>query len=184
MSLDYISNEVKDLIKKYDETDPERLCKALDIHVKRKSFGTAPDCFKGLFLYNRRIKCIVINDDLPEPMQKVVLAHELGHCVLHLKSMPIASFNDISLFDNTRLQEYEANIFASELLLPDEKVLEVLNEDSFFSEAASKLHVPQEMLDFKFRVLKRKGFKVNSPITASANFLKSYQDGGISYDFC
>ena len=53
-------------------------------------------------------------------------------------------------------KEYEANVFASELLLTDEAVLEVLNDDMFFFQAAKALYVPSELLDFKFRILKRR----------------------------
>jgi len=43
---------------------------------------------------------------------------------------------------------------------------------SFFA-AASTLEVPAELLDFKFRALKRQGFKVTEPpFTAQADFFK------------
>jgi len=52
-------------------------------------------------------------------------------------------------------------------------VLELLSEDLSFFGAASLLGVPAELLDFKFRVLKRKGYKViDPPLLAQANFLK------------
>ena len=65
-------------------------------------------------------------------------------------------------------------MFAVEFLLPDDEVLEQLNDDAFFFGAASRLRVPSERLDFKFRVLKRKGYKViDSPLMCLSNFLKS-----------
>lgn len=76
------------------------------------------------------------------------------------------------LFDDIDVKEYQANIFAAELLLPDEKVLQALNEDSFFFQAASRLRVPAELLDFKFRVMKRKGYKLEAPFVSNGDFLK------------
>jgi hypothetical protein len=53
------------------------------------------------------------------------------------------------------------------------KYLELLCGETSFFDAASELGVPPELLDFKFRVLKRKGYKVvDPPITARADFLK------------
>ena len=104
----------------------------------------------------------------------MVLAHELGHCVLHSGSSS-AAFHEVILFDTADQKEYEANVFASELLLPDEAVLEVLNDDMFFFQAAKALYVPSELLDFKFRILKRRGYKVESPITANGDFLKNLE---------
>ena len=55
------------------------------------------------------------------------------------------------------------------------QVLAVLNDDMFFFQAAKTLYVPFELLDFKFRILKRRGYKVESPIIASGDFLKKLE---------
>ncbi|WP_242963784.1 ImmA/IrrE family metallo-endopeptidase [Eubacterium sp. An11] len=111
----------------------------------------------------------------------------MGHCVLHADSAASAPFHEVTLFDNTDYKEYEANIFAAELLLPDEQVLALLNDDLFFFDVAKKLCVPFEMLDFKFRVLKRKGYKVESPVVSQGDFLKKLEkaaDKAASYELC
>ena len=51
----------------------------------------------------------------------------------------------------------------------------MLNDDMFFFQAARALYVPFELLDFKFRILKRRGYKVESPITANGDFLKNLE---------
>ena len=62
----------------------------------------------------------------------------------------------------------------------DEDVLEKLNADMSFFQAASELQVPPELLDFKFRMMKRNGVQiVDSPITANSNFLKDIPTEGI-----
>ena len=147
----------------------------MKITVKLRPMGIYEGCCKGFFLISRRMKHITINSDLPELLQKVVLSHELGHCVLHADSAASAPFHEVTLFDNTDHKEYEANIFAAELLLPDEQVLALLNDDLFFFDVAKKLCVPFEMLDFKFRVLKRKGYKVESPVVSQGDFLKKLE---------
>ena len=38
--------------------------------------------------------------------------------------------------------------------------------------ATTDLYVPAELLDFKFRILKNKGYRSETPFTAQANFLK------------
>lgn len=176
-SIGQIVDTVNDFIKKYDETDPFRLAEAMDIQVSYQSMGTGEKCCKGFFIVYKRIKHITINCDLPRIMQRIVLAHEIGHAVLHAKSASraLAQFHDTALFDAGDSTEYEANLFASELLLSDEAVMEALNDDLYFSQIASELYVPQEMLDFKFRVMKKKGFAVNPPLMAQSNFLKDFE---------
>ena len=72
--------------------------------------------------------------------------------------------------------EYEANAFAAELLLKDEDDLELLNDDISFFSVASTLRVPHELLDFKFRVLKRKGYQfIEPPLQAGSKFLRDIE---------
>ena len=110
---------------------------------------------------------------MPEEVQRIILAHEIGHAVLHKEQLAnLKAFHDFALYDTATRYEYEANLFAAELLLDDEEVIGKLNEDSFFFGAARELYVPPELLDFKFRILKTKGLTLDSPITARGDFLK------------
>lgn len=70
--------------------------------------------------------------------------------------------------------EYEANIFAADLLINDEEVLGLSDSNTSFYEAASKLNVLPELLDFKLRVLKRKGYNIaGTPTVSDSTFLKN-----------
>ena len=53
------------------------------------------------------------------------------------------------------------------------EVLAMLNEDMSFFQAAAMLRVPPELLDFKFRVLKRMGYAMNPPLYSQSNFMKN-----------
>jgi len=173
MPIELISKEVKRIQKKYDEKDPYALCSAMKISLIHNPMGTGDEACKGFYLLQSRKQAIVINEDLPEMLQRIILTHEIGHAVLHRKASGIKAFHDFTLFDETSVYEYEANIFAADFLMDDSEVLELLNEDISFFGAASKLNVPAELLDFKFRVLKRKGYKViDPPMVASSDFLK------------
>lgn len=172
MWMDYICHEVARVEKRYGERDPYRLCEAMGITLKYEPMGTFPDACKGFFFTKFRKAVISLNSDLPEHMQRIVLAHELGHAVLHRKVAGVSAFHDFALFANTSRLEYEANIFAADFLLKDDEVLDLLNDDMFFFSAASKLCVPPELLDFKFRILKRKGHTVmDPPLMANGDFL-------------
>ena len=164
MSIGHICREVASLINKYKEKDPQKLAEALGIIVDYLPLGNGIKSCKGFFLYQSRKKHITINSDLPETVQRIILAHEIGHAVLHYKLAGVKAFHDFTLYDNSSLYEYEANLFAAEYLLEDKLVQERLNEDTFFFSVARELKVPPELLDFKFRILKRKGWQISSPI--------------------
>lgn len=178
MSLDTISRKVESLRRKYHETDPFKLCSEMGIIVLQESMGDYEGACKGFFLVQSRKKLIMVNSDLPEHLLRIIAAHELGHAVQHSDQLGVTAFHDFALFDSTSRMEYEANIFAAELLMPDQEVLEELNADVSFFGAASRLKVPPELLDFKFRVLKRKGYKVvDPPILSSGAFMKNMEMG-------
>lgn len=174
MYMEHISRAVQYAAKKYNERDPFRLCREMGIILLRQPMGSQTNSCKGFYFVQSKKRAIVLNSDLSDELQRVVLAHEIGHSVLHRNVTGVKSFHDFSLFDEISKMEYEANLFAAELLMCDEDVLELLNEDISFFSAAGRLFVPPELLDFKFRLLKRKGYKlVDSPFSAKSNFLKN-----------
>jgi len=172
---DSVCDAVKKVRQLTKNTDPFAVCRDKNILVLRQPLGKGPDAIKGFYYEKRRIKTITVNDDLPEVIQRIIVAHELGHAVLHTGS-GIHEFHDVGLFDESSIMEKEANLFAGEFLLQDDEVLEALNGDTTFFAAAAQLFVPAELLDFKFRVMKWKGYKImEAPIDVHSNFLKDME---------
>lgn len=175
--FNYICTQVQKIRDKYGESNPFRLCDEMGIVILFAPMGTSRTACKGFYLTQSRIKSITVNGDLSEDFQRIICAHELGHAVLHRGCSGVNAFHDFSFFDGVDRLEYEANLFAAELLLPDDEVLKILNDDLSFFQAAAKLYVPAELLDFKFRTLKWKGYKViEAPLNARGNFLKNVHE--------
>lgn len=175
MSYAEICAAVEKLKNKYVESNPFHLCRDMGIILIPRRLGTDTDSVKGFFLENKRIRTITYNVDLPLIIQKIIIAHELGHAVLH-RNCGVHAFHDVTMYDSTSVYEKEANLFAAEYLLEDDEVLDALNQDSTFFSAASELMIPAELLDFKFRVLKWKGYKMmESPVSARSNFLRNME---------
>lgn len=170
-NIDFIHEKVETITRKFDTRNPFEICKVLDIHIHYKDLGNS---LKAYYFYQSRIKNIVINSRSGIIDRRILCAHELGHAVLHGKLAAMRGFQELELFDTLVPTEYEANLFAAELIISDDEILELINdkEKSFFS-IAKELYVPTELLDFKLRVLKHKGIKVQSPYIAQSNFLKN-----------
>ena len=166
-----IKQEANRLKIKYQTDDPYEICDAMKIQVMKRPMGQSPQSCKGFFLVNSRCKLIMINSDLSDDIQRIILAHELGHAALHSYTA-LSAFHEFALFDNTDRMEYEANIFAAEFLLEDSDVMDTLEDGNDFFLAANCLRVPPELLDFKLRILQRQGVEINAPYLAKGNFLK------------
>jgi Zn-dependent peptidase ImmA (M78 family) len=173
MTIDFICSEVHSLCEKYGERDPWRLAGEMGVIVRCEPMGADKNACKGFFIYQSRKRLVTINRDLPGSVQRIILAHELGHAVLHRDEARLRAFQDFSLYESNARFEYEANLFAAELLLDDSEVLERLREDDLFFAAAKRLAVPPELLDFKLRILRHKGMCVDSPILSRSDFLKN-----------
>ena len=165
-----IKQEANRLKIKYQTDDPYEICDAMKIEVMKRPMGKNSLSCKGFFMVNSRCKLIMLNSDLSESIQRIILAHELGHAALH-ESAALSAFHEIALFDNTDRMEYEANIFAAEFLLEDADVMEALGNGDDFFRVANCLGVPPELLDFKLRILQRQGIEINAPYIARGNFL-------------
>ena len=175
MTYAEISESVAKLVKKYDERDPFKLCRAMGIVLIFRAMGKEPDAVKGFFLEKNRIRMITINNYLPEVIQRIIVAHELCHAINH-REHGVAAFHEFTMFDQNSVMEKDANLFAAELILEDNKVFAALNRDTTFFSAAAQLYVPAELLDFKFRIMKWKGYKlIEPPISTRSNFLRDME---------
>ena len=172
-----ISGEVLRIKRKYQDSDLDRLCRDMGITVIDHNTAMSVEDFKGMSMVKCRIPVILLNSKLKEDIRKVVLAHEIGHIKLHRRLTALRGFHDFDLFGMNDQCEYEANVFAAELILDSEEVLNVLNQDMTFFGAAKTLCVPPELLDFKFRVLKHEGYSINPLMIANGDFLKHIPAG-------
>lgn len=94
----------------------------------------------GRIVYGKKISSIYINSEIKyEGRRRFALAHELGHLLMH-KGSPLHDDNvSLDWFNSTEkqlkkgVQEYEANQFATEYLMPS---------DLFYNEAKGNVFNP------------------------------------------
>lgn len=125
-----IKQVVNQMVTKYKTRNPYELCDYTNVLVQVCELGDVLGCY----LLIKRQKCILLNQSIiGTPLEKVVLAHELGHSKLHYKNQ--CYFYGSTLFNKNK-EENEANKFAAELLIDDD----ILNEHrEFTTEQLSRL---------------------------------------------
>ena len=102
--------------KKYHTRNPFELAEYLNVEVMIGPLGNRAGCY--MFLKNH--KCAFLNEDLNDNERTLVMAHELAHSIMHRKENCYFIRNKTLLL--TSKMETEANIFAAELLIPDELI--------------------------------------------------------------
>lgn len=135
-----IRARVRHLVQKYGTRNPERLAKELGIIVIRQEYSPLT---KGYFIRALRRKFITVNSILDLQSQYIVLAHELGHAVLH-SSQDIYFIREYTLFPVGKY-EIQANKFAAELLIDDDEI----RKDLSIPEMSRWLEVPEELVKYK-----------------------------------
>lgn len=168
-----IIRTAEDIVSTYGTRDPDSICREEGIILLYSQMGTEEEACKGFILGFNGRTAITVNSDLGESMQHIIKLHELSHYFLHVKTGIAEAFHDFTSFSEADIEEYEANLLASELLLTDQEVSELLDEGCGFYDCASRLSVPPEILDFKLRLLREKGkTSAEAPISATGSFLR------------
>lgn len=103
-------------IRHYSTADPFEIARQMKIQVQ---FGPIGE-YAGCYLFAKNHRCIFINDCLEGPELLFVMAHELGHAIMHRKQ------NCYFLRNYTYLNstvEREANLFSAYMVISDDFLL-------------------------------------------------------------
>ncbi len=135
------------LIRRFGTRDPFEIAAGLGFIVKirndfKKQRGSFAVILGNVFIF--------INGSLSEEMQRMVCAHELGHALLHRELVTDSPWIlEHELFDMKDRTEYEANLFAANLLIDETEMAEMLEEGRDVSETAAYFHVNVNLLLLK-----------------------------------
>lgn len=117
-----MSRDIKRIVayyqRKYGTKDPFKLAKTLNIEVQIGDIGSRCGCY----MYLKRSKCIWLNQNLEAHEMNFVMAHELGHAILHPREN--CYFIKYKTFLLNSKSEIEANKFAVELLISNDVLYE------------------------------------------------------------
>ena len=113
-----VKKQANKIARMFKSRDPFEIVRGLNVILVHYPL----DGVRGFYQYFERNNIIYLDERLPEPEQRFVLAHELGHMFLHKKANAI--FMDTRTQLNGARYEREADLFAMELLLPDELLSE------------------------------------------------------------
>ncbi len=146
MTHKYIQDTAKELVQIYDTRDACEIAKQLGVGIKYADIGS----LKGMYTTLLGNRFIVINQNLNETEQKSVLAHELGHDRLH-HHLTDSVLQDTMLYDMTSQPEYEANLFASELLIDREKFVSMVEQGHDIAHIAAHFGVETPLAEIYFK---------------------------------
>ena len=164
-----IYNKATELINDFGTRDPGRLAELMKIPV-RTSDSLKSVC--GAYVEVLGNRFIVLSSALSSSQEKLILAHELGHLILH-RELAKSGLLEFGFFDLQTEAEYEANVFAAHLLIDDELIREfaVVRQYSL-QEIADALDLNYNLVLIKLQELNKMGGGFVLPVIADTKFLK------------
>ena len=169
MKNGYIYDETQKLIRKYKTRDPFKIMDNMHIIVGETSSFQK---LKGFCFMSCKTIYVQISSFLSEEEKQIVAAHELGHIILHRTQLKMAPMKDDTLYNMQDNTEYQANLFAADLLLSDADIADMAhNEDLDYFSLCSTLNSTPELMSFKLYSLTKRGQAYHMPMEIQSNFL-------------
>ncbi len=168
MSSEYIHKEARRLVRWCGTRDPFQIAKELGIHV---IYDCGFQTLKGMYKVIQRSRFIFINDNLSSRDKRTVCAHELGHDRFHRHFAKTNALQEFMLYDMQSRPEYEANIFASELLINDEDIFSLIENEYDIYQIARELDEDMNLILIKIDELRKQGHDVRTPYRPQPDFL-------------
>ncbi|WP_368271953.1 ImmA/IrrE family metallo-endopeptidase [Enterocloster lavalensis] len=132
--------------RKYKTSNPFQIAEALGIEIQIGDIGSRYGCY----MYLKRSKCIWLNENLEPHELEFVMAHELGHAIMHPRQN-CYFIKHKTLLLNSKIEK-EANKFAAELLISDSDVQEYVVERQYSICALARLWgYHKELIELKLK---------------------------------
>ena len=131
------------LVRKYRTRNPFEIIRGLNVILV---FVPLVDT-RAFYQYFQRNNIIYIDENLPYHEQVFECAHELGHMFLHKKTNAI--FMDTRTGFNTNKFENEANMFAMNLLVGDETLIEY--QEYTLEQLSRMLGYEERLIDLRLK---------------------------------
>ena len=128
--------------KKFNTRNPFEIADHLGILYQIGNIGCS-----GCYMFLKNHRYIFLNQNLSEYETRLVMAHELGHAIMHRKENCYFIRNKTLLL-NSKI-EIEANIFAAELLIPDDIIRE--NRDLTTQQLSRLLGYEQALIELRLK---------------------------------
>ncbi len=169
MFAENIHNMARELIKTHGE-NPFDIAEGLGIKlILNYDFKK----LYGMYAVIKRKRVIILNGNLGRGMQRTVLAHELGHDRLHRDLASNRVVHDVMLYDMTARPEYEANMFAAELLIGDADIFDLMRGYGYSTEqTAARLGVSPELITIKLLSMQQRGLDIPGVIIPENNLFE------------
>lgn len=145
------------IVRQCGTRNADRIANELGLIVMPRDFTRQ----KGAYMVIERNRYIFINKNLHPVMHDIVLLHEIGHDCLHRsEAIKVGGLKEFNIFDmGDQRMEYEANMFAAQIALPDDEVLEYIYTGYDVGQIARAMRSDINLVALKVAELNTRGYR-------------------------
>lgn len=165
-----IYKQADDLVRQCGTRNVEHIIRELGIWVYYE------DSFKdllGMYTFRWNHRLIFLNPRIEGALKQMVMAHELGHDQRHRNlakaGQPLKEFNLFMMKDAT---EYEANAFASHILLPNDDVYSLAKEGHDVFTISQIMGADVNLMLIKMQEMNKLGYDFNISMQHDSRFFR------------
>lgn len=136
------------VLREYGTRDPFTLAREMHIELLVRELGTLKGFYKDVY----GTPFIFLSRHLSRGEATLVCAHELGHHLLH-RQFAAFGFEEVSVFSPASRREYEANLFAAELLLDAKEVFDAARAGCTAAQIAAELGADVRLVELKLAAM-------------------------------
>lgn len=143
-----IRKSAADAVRQYGTRDPFTLAREMRTELLVRELGTLKGFYKDVY----GTPFIFLSRHLSRGEATLVCAHELGHHLLH-RQFAAFGFEEVSVFSPASRREYEANLFAAELLLDTKEVFDAARAGGTAAQIAAELGADVRLVELKLAAM-------------------------------
>ena len=171
-----IYKKANSIVKSCGTRDTLKIARALGIHLH---FLDNLNDLLGMYTYRHKERHILLNSNMEYLIMQMVCGHEIGHDTFHRDlangNEPLPEF---VLFDMRTKHEYEANAFASHLIIDDDELIDLMKQDYDVVQLSAAMGTNINLMLIKLNELNRMGWQLNLPYVPHSDFLKNVRPEG------
>ena len=171
-----IYKKANSIVKSCGTRDTLKIARELGIHLH---FLDNLNDLLGMYTYRHKERHILLNSNMEYLIMQMVCGHEIGHDIFHRDlakgNEPLPEF---VLFDMRTKHEYEANAFASHLIIDDDELIDLMKQDYDVVQLSAAMGTNINLMLIKLNELNRMGWQLNLPYVPHSDFLKNVRPEG------
>lgn len=165
----YIYSKATEMVKQTGTRNPMKIASEIGVMLR---YSEELDKLLGLYTYRWKHRIILLNDKMEEIMARMVCAHELGHDALHRDIAKGDGLKEFVLFNMKDTTEYEANAFATHLIIDDDDIYSMSKDKYDVVQIAKMLNVNINLVLIKLQELNKLGYDFRVLCEADSFFFR------------